>query len=52
MKGRIREEVINEQLSISQDDQQKMTPTVWKIIQMAMKLGGRTYGKFQNALFR
>ena len=52
MKGRIREEVINEQVSISQDDQQKMTPTVWKIIQMAMKLGGRTYGKFQNALVR
>jgi hypothetical protein len=52
MKGRIREEVINEQVSLSQDAQQKMTPAVWKIIKMAMKIGEGPYNQFQNALIR
>ena len=41
MRGRIREEVIKEQV-LSQDDQQKMTPIVWKLVKMAMKLGEGT----------
>ena len=51
MRGRIREEVIKEQV-LSQDDQQKMTPIVWKIVKMAMKLGEGTISQFQNALVK
>ena len=51
MRGRIREEVIKEQV-LSQDDQQKMTPIVWKLVKMAMKLGGESLSKFQNALVK
>ena len=52
MRGRIREQVIKEQESISQDAQLKMTPAVWKITQMAMKLGEGTYRNFLTSLVR